>query len=102
MARAGMPIRAASANRSFTRAAPSSIEYSVWTCRWVKLSGTSPPRSVHRLWVMFPQGVDKLHGCNPAAGYPGPDPVGNGVRIAESLVAQGVQREAAGQKFSWR
>src|SRR5438067_687247 len=49
MARAGMPIRAASANRSFTRAAPSSIEYSVWTCRWVKLSGTSPPVSRHRV-----------------------------------------------------
>ncbi len=33
IASAGMPIRAVSANRSVSRAAPSSIEYSVWTCR---------------------------------------------------------------------
>src|SRR5919204_3113034 len=37
MASAGICIRAASANSSSTRAAPSSIEYSVWTCRWTKL-----------------------------------------------------------------
>src|SRR4051794_27516955 len=35
-----MPIRAASANRSFTRAAPSSMEYSVWTCRCTNESTT--------------------------------------------------------------
>src|SRR6266536_5617188 len=45
MARAGIPIRAASANRSSTRAAPSSIEYSVWTWRCTKLSGTPSPVS---------------------------------------------------------
>src|SRR5215212_1833936 len=34
VATAGMPCRAASANRSSIRAAPSSMEYSVCTCRW--------------------------------------------------------------------
>ncbi len=33
IARAGMPIAAASANRSVRRAAPSSMEYSVCACR---------------------------------------------------------------------
>jgi len=33
VASAGICWRAASANRSSMRAAPSSIEYSVWTCR---------------------------------------------------------------------
>ena len=33
IASAGISWRAASANRSLRRAAPSSIEYSVWTCR---------------------------------------------------------------------
>src|SRR6478735_1709547 len=35
---AGMPISAAVLNRSSMRAAPSSMEYSVWTCRWTKES----------------------------------------------------------------
>ncbi|GAA4353153.1 hypothetical protein GCM10023145_19310 [Angustibacter luteus] len=34
VATAGIPCRAASAIRSSIRAAPSSIEYSVCTCRW--------------------------------------------------------------------
>ena len=38
VATAGMPIREASANRSSIRAAPSSIEYSVCTCRCTKES----------------------------------------------------------------
>src|SRR5207248_3898419 len=38
MPTAGMPSRAASANRGAIFAAPSSIEYSVWTCRWTKES----------------------------------------------------------------
>ena len=33
IAMAGISIRAHSANSSASRAAPSSIEYSVWTCR---------------------------------------------------------------------
>src|ERR1022692_2388615 len=41
MAIAGMPVRWHSANRSFSRAAPSSIEYSVCTCRCTTES--SPP-----------------------------------------------------------
>src|SRR5258706_15073067 len=36
MAIADMPDFSHSANRSFSRAAPSSIEYSVCTCRWAK------------------------------------------------------------------
>ncbi len=35
MPSAGWPSAAAAATSSSTRAAPSSIEYSVWTCRWV-------------------------------------------------------------------
>src|SRR5215471_21113688 len=42
MAIAGMPDFSHSANRSFSRAAPSSIEYSVCTCRWTK-PGPDPP-----------------------------------------------------------
>ena len=38
IASAGIPIRAASVNRSFSRAAPSSMEYSVCTCRCTKES----------------------------------------------------------------
>jgi hypothetical protein len=38
MASAGMPIFADSANRSSSRAAPSSMENSVCVCRWTKLS----------------------------------------------------------------
>ena len=34
---AGMPISAALLSSSSMRAAPSSIEYSVWTCRCAKL-----------------------------------------------------------------
>src|SRR6478672_11692500 len=41
MARAGMFIRAASANNSVSRAAPSSIEYSVCTCRCTNCSTVS-------------------------------------------------------------
>src|SRR5215472_15620512 len=41
-----MPMRVHSANRSVSRAAPSSMEYSVWTCRCTKDSVPSeaPPR----------------------------------------------------------
>ncbi len=35
MPSAGWPSATAAATRSFTRAAPSSIENSVWVCRWV-------------------------------------------------------------------
>jgi hypothetical protein len=38
MPTAGMPRRAASAKRGAIFAAPSSIEYSVWTCKWTKES----------------------------------------------------------------
>ncbi len=38
MASAGMSMRAASSNRSSSRAAPSSMENSVCVCRWTKLS----------------------------------------------------------------
>ena len=38
IASAGMPIRAASVNRSDTRAAPSSMEYSLCTCRCTNCS----------------------------------------------------------------
>ena len=61
---AGWPSAAAAATTSSTRAAPSSIEYSVWTWRWVKLSPTGgllgaagrcstvdPQRFFHRLWM---------------------------------------------------
>src|SRR4051794_5171419 len=42
MAIAGMPISAQPLNRSPTLAAPSSIEYSEWTCRWTKESLARP------------------------------------------------------------
>src|SRR5215217_6695607 len=69
MARAGMPMRAASANRSSTRAAPSSIEYSVCTWRCAKLPGMTAvalPTDVCRMLLdrSFPHLVDKPHGCN--------------------------------------
>src|SRR3954447_17780069 len=38
MASAGMPCAAAAAVTSGSLAAPSSIEYSVWTCRWANES----------------------------------------------------------------
>lgn len=41
MAIAGMRWRATSPNIGFIFWAPSSIEYSVWLCRWTKESGTS-------------------------------------------------------------
>ena len=45
MPMAGCPSAAAAATTSATRAAPSSIEYSVCTWRWVKLSATPAPPS---------------------------------------------------------
>src|SRR3954453_5207486 len=45
IANAGMPIRAVSLNKSFSRAAPSSIEYSVCTCRCTNESLTGVSRS---------------------------------------------------------
>src|SRR5918994_4276522 len=42
IATAGIPCRWASAKSSGSRAAPSSMEYSVWTCRWANDSGTAP------------------------------------------------------------
>src|SRR5438552_128590 len=61
---AGCPSAAAAATTSSTRDAPSSIENSVWTCRWVKLSDTcvttllgtvhTPSTAVvHRLWTDY-------------------------------------------------
>src|ERR1700733_664445 len=47
MAMACMSIREHSLNRSFSRAAPSSIEYSVWTCRCTKESRLAAMK--HRL-----------------------------------------------------
>ena len=64
--RAGWPSCAAAATTSPMRAAPSSIEYSVWTWRCVKLSATAPassPSSTGRPQV-HPQAVDELHGCH--------------------------------------
>ncbi len=43
IATAVIPSRAASANSRPTLAAPSSIEYSVCTCRWTNESDTAPP-----------------------------------------------------------
>ena len=40
MPMAGWPSAAAAATTSSIRAAPSSMEYSVWTWRWAKLSPT--------------------------------------------------------------
>src|SRR3954447_23103230 len=43
-----MPIRSVSANRSFNRAAPSNIEYSVCTCRCANESPTPAPLVIAR------------------------------------------------------
>src|SRR5215217_1143379 len=67
MARAGMPMRAASANRSSTRAAPSSIEYSVCTWRCAKLPGMTAVAllPLPTAWTRVSHSpVDKIHGCN--------------------------------------
>ena len=69
MPMAGCPSAAAAATTSSTRAAPSSIEYSVWTWRWVKLSPTGGllgapagvPQSIHS---GRPPAVDESHGCD--------------------------------------
>ena len=60
---AGWPSAAAAATTSPTRAAPSSIEYSVWTWRWVKrIAHAGPPRAS----AARPQPVHR--GCPPACG----------------------------------
>src|SRR5580693_2083122 len=51
MPSAGCPSTTAAATSSSILAAPSSIENSVWVCRWTKLDGTSPlpeTRGLHR------------------------------------------------------
>jgi hypothetical protein len=42
IAQAGIPAAAAASNMSPTRLAPSSIEYSLWACRWTKLNANLP------------------------------------------------------------
>ena len=71
IARAGWPSATAAATTSPIRAAPSSIEYSVWVCRWTNDAPPSAvpwdpsanpyPPPVHRL---DPQPVDELHACH--------------------------------------
>src|SRR6266404_168431 len=43
MPTAGCPSAAAAATTSLMREAPSSIEYSVWRCRWTNESVRAPP-----------------------------------------------------------
>ena len=64
---AGWPSATAAATTSSTRAAPSSIEYSVWLCRWANESPFFPVLSlasttlahslstgfVHSLWTNY-------------------------------------------------
>src|SRR4051812_26146039 len=69
MPSAGCPSAAAAATTSSTRAAPSSIENSVWTWRWVKLSPTGIslvlPAGVPQLFHNGgPPTVEKSHGCD--------------------------------------
>jgi hypothetical protein len=69
MPMAGWPSAAAAATTSSTRAAPSSIEYSVCTCRWVNESPTGD-LDCGSGWpsTAGPQGsspvVDESHGCD--------------------------------------
>src|SRR5215217_5179869 len=93
MARAGMPMRAASANRSSTRAAPSSIEYSVYTWRCAKLPGMTAvallPKGAenrwtgvsHRLWTKY---TDVIPARSVHPGRPG----GNDPRMSEIVAPQ--------------
>src|SRR3954464_2949371 len=64
--RAGCPSAAAAATTSSTRDAPSSIENSVWTWRWAKLSDTSATHLLdcpHLVHSGCPPSVDGLHRC---------------------------------------
>src|SRR5699024_12016177 len=55
MASEVMPCLLASANRSSSRAAPSSMEYSVWMWRWVKsAAGTGPSLGGRSDGVLLP------------------------------------------------
>ena len=103
--RAGWPSATAACTRSFTRAAPSSIENSVWVCRCVNdrvrqragaflgiSSAARPtPRVLHRVWTSY-SGViptiarrDSARGCCRSGlvggGCPGPERPGRGRRV---------------------
>ena len=79
--RAGCPSATAAWTRSLTRAAPSSIENSVWVCRWVNdrvANGLLPssdggcrdavsPGVLHRVWTSYSQ----CHSDDSATGRPG-------------------------------
>src|SRR5262245_40941786 len=77
----GCPSSATLATASTTRAAPSSIENSVWLCRWTNddmfpgpVVPTWSPGSVHKLWI-------ELQGC---------DSPPSRVRAADTSVRWGV------------
>src|SRR3712207_7889944 len=70
---AGIPSSAVRANMSSSRAAPSSMEYSVWTCRWTK----SPLPVLTLLGTGLPAPLDARR---PTGRADEPDPVLGGKR----------------------
>src|SRR5476651_2046574 len=70
MPTAGCPSAAAAATTSPIRDAPSSIEYSVWRCRWTNESDRAPP-SVQSSTAPVDRVVDVSHECDyPTATHP--------------------------------
>src|SRR5258707_1079932 len=93
MPSAGISMRAASANSSSIREAPSSIEYSVWVCRCTKLDDNwnAPGRTVEnelqpcdssRPLAPLPGALTRDDGGSRARFQDGEDPVPPGYRDA--------------------
>src|SRR4029077_9826007 len=87
---AGWPSEAAAATTSPIRDAPSSIEYSVWRCRWTNESVRAPP-SGRPSTGPVDRVVDESHECDyPTAGRPRNARVG---RSAGSATVGGDERD---------
>src|SRR5215211_600960 len=104
MARAGIPMRAASANRSSTRAAPSSIEYSVCTWRCAKLPGMTAVALLPLLLDCPGPEFPTACGQNDTGVIPGRSlhpagPRGNDPRVSEIVAAQRFRREPPVQEL---
>src|SRR6516165_543976 len=88
MPRAGCPSAAAAATSSPTRAAPSSMENSVWVCRCVNdRSDTGPPFATNL------HGCDSLPGCRHYPGGRGPDDDRSDDLVVQGLALFVPQRE---------
>src|SRR5919202_4752806 len=57
MAQAGISAAAAASNMSPMRLAPSSIEYSLWACRWTKIKQTLLLEGITQLFFSTPRGA---------------------------------------------